>query len=99
MIDDQNGSLSIIDLRNYDEFWIEFQKPNDDANVLKAFTDANPVDFFTDGSDGIMKWDDDVDGVDSLLDVSGTWRRRGIIGVAATGAKWTGSWIEFEVEE
>lgn len=98
MWDDQNGTLVVVNAANYDIYEIDFMKP-DRSIVTKKSTDSNPVDLFTDGTDGIIKWDDDENGVDSLLDVPGTWHRRGRLESSANGAKFTGSWIEFEVEK
>lgn len=92
MKDDQNGVLSGIDLSVaaglYDTLEMEFLRPDGTNEVVTA-------DLFTDGTDSVIKYDN-TDA--AFIDQDGVWKRRGIISDSVSGAKFTGSWIEFSVE-
>lgn len=91
MKNDTNGTITTINLSAvagvYDTFQMQFLKPNGESVTETAA-------LFTDGTDGVIKYDN-TDA--AFLDVSGTWRRRGIISHSVNGNKFTGSWVEFEV--
>lgn len=93
MKDDNNGTLTVLNLSVaagiYDTFVMEFLKP-DGTTVTKTAS------LFTDGSDGVIKYDSTDP---SFLDEAGTWKRRGIISHSVNGNRYTGSWVEFYVDE
>ena len=93
MWDDVNGTPTLVVIGAYDEFEMDFMKP-DRSIITKTSSDSNPVDAHDTNT---IKWDDDDTLVDSVLDVPGTWYRRGRLISSVNGARFTGSWIEFEV--
>lgn len=92
MKDDQNGVLTILNLSVvagiYDTFQIEFLKGDGSNQTVTA-------QLFTDGTDGVIKYDNSSA---TFLNSTGTWKRRGIVSHSVNGNKFTGSWIEFEVD-
>lgn len=92
MKDDNNGTLTVLNLSVvagiYDTFEIEFLKPNGESVTKTA-------QLFTDGTDGVIKYDNSSA---TFLDVSGTWKRRGIVSKTGSNVSFTGSWIEFQVD-
>lgn len=89
MKDNNNGTLSIINLANFNTLQIEFQN-----EVVKSIIKTATV-FTTPGAGQIVYSNTDA----GFLNQAGTWRMRGVISDTITKAKFTGTWYEFEVSQ